>query len=69
MAALSCQILHYGRDALIGTAMILQHLTNLDISLSQLLATDAGSMRCRKGKIPLGNLDADHVLICTGRKV
>lgn len=53
--------LHYGRDALIGTAMILQHLTDLDVSMSALLA-QMPVYAMSKGKIPLGQLDADHVL-------
>ena len=59
--------LHYGRDALIGTAMILQHLTNLEISLSQLLA-QMPKYAMSKGKIPLGDLDADHVLAVLAEK-
>ena len=53
--------LHYGRDALIGTAMILQHLTDLDTSMSALLQR-MPVYAMSKGKIPLGELDADHVL-------
>ncbi|MEM8485467.1 MAG: phosphoglucosamine mutase [Bacteroidota bacterium] len=53
--------LHHGRDALIGAAMILQHLTDEDISMSELLAR-MPVYAMSKGKIPLGELDADHVL-------
>ncbi|MBX2818164.1 MAG: phosphoglucosamine mutase [Rhodothermaceae bacterium] len=53
--------LHYGRDALIGTAMVLQHLTNLGISLSELESTMPKYVMT-KGKIPLGDIDADAAL-------
>ncbi|MFK7845700.1 MAG: phosphoglucosamine mutase [Rhodothermales bacterium] len=59
--------LHYGRDALIGTAMILQHLTDQDISLSQ-LRDRMPAYAMSKGKIPLGDLNADHVLAVLAEK-
>ncbi len=59
--------LHYGRDALIGTAMILQHLTDKHTTLSALRAS-MPRYAMSKGKIPLGNLDADHVLSVLANK-
>jgi len=53
--------LHYGRDGLIGTAMVLQHLTNLGTTLSELESTMPQYVMT-KGKIPLGEIDADAVL-------
>ena len=53
--------LHYGRDALVGTAMILQHLTNLGTSLSELQSVMPQYVMT-KGKIPLGDIDADGAL-------
>ena len=53
--------LHYGRDALVGTAMILQHLSNLGISLAELQSLMPQYVMT-KGKIPLGDLDADGAL-------
>ncbi len=53
--------LHYGRDALVGVAMILQHLSDDQISLSELHDT-MPVYAMYKGKIPLGDLDADQVL-------
>lgn len=59
--------IHYGRDALIGAAMILQHLTDQDLSLSQ-LRDQMPAYAMSKGKIPLGDLDADHVLAVLAEK-
>lgn len=59
--------LHYGRDALIGTAMVLQHLANLEISLSE-LHSRMPVYAMSKGKIPLGDLDADFVLSALAEK-
>lgn len=53
--------LHYGRDALVGTAMILQHITNLGTSLADLQALMPQYVMT-KGKIPLGDIDADSAL-------
>ena len=53
--------LHYGRDALVGTALMLQHLTNLNCSLSD-LKERMPSYTMTKGKIPLGDLNADEAL-------
>ena len=53
--------LHFGRDALVGTAMILQHLTNQGASLADLQATMPQYVMT-KGKIPLGDIDADGAL-------
>lgn len=53
--------LHYGRDALVGVAMILQHLTNENKSLSQFKA-EMPKYYISKNKITLENVDADAVL-------
>ena len=53
--------LHYGRDALVGTAIILQHLTNLNCTLAD-LQQRMPSYTMTKGKIPLGDLNADEAL-------
>ena len=53
--------LHYGRDALVGTAMILQKLANDNLALSE-LHKSMPSYVMSKGKIPLGDLDADGAL-------
>lgn len=53
--------LHYGRDALVGTAMVLQHLANREVSLSELRET-LPVYHISKNKIPLGDLDPDALL-------
>lgn len=53
--------LHYGRDALVGTAMVLQHLTDTGAALSEVHA-DLPSYVMAKQKLPLDGLDADAVL-------
>ena len=53
--------LHYGRDALVGTAIVLQHLTNLNCTLAE-LQQRMPAYTMTKGKIPLGDLNADEVL-------
>lgn len=53
--------LHYGRDALVGTAIILQHLSDLNCTLAELQGS-MPSYTMTKGKIPLGDLDADGAL-------
>ena len=53
--------LHYGRDALVGTALVLQKLANENKKLSEVHAS-LPKYVMSKGKIPLGNLDADGVL-------
>jgi len=52
---------HYGRDALVGAAMVLQHLANLEQSLSELVAS-LPRYAIVKHKLPLDNLDADQAL-------
>ncbi len=52
---------HYGRDALVGAAMVLQHLANLEQSLSELVAA-LPRYAMVKHKLPLDRLDADQVL-------
>lgn len=52
---------HYGRDALVGAAMILQHLANLEQSLSELVAT-LPRYAMVKYKLPLDHLDAETAL-------
>ena len=53
--------IHYGRDALIGVAMVLQHLVNQKASLSELKSL-LPAYTIVKSKVPLGNLDADALL-------
>jgi len=53
--------LHYGRDALVGTAMVLQHLANTGKSLSE--HHDAlPHYAIVKDKLPLDGLDVDRLL-------
>ncbi len=59
--------LHYGRDALAGTALILQHLANERIALSQLLDR-MPKYTMSKGKIPLGDLNPDEALAKLAKK-
>lgn len=58
-----CPDLHYGRDALVGIAMVLQHLTEKDMSASEYRAT-LPDYYMSKNKIQLDELgkDADEVL-------
>ncbi len=53
--------LHYGRDGLIGVAMVLQHLADTGQALSD-FRTAFPSYVISKNKIPLGTLNADAVL-------
>ncbi len=53
--------LHYGRDALVGTALILQHLTNSASSLSELVSS-MPTLKIAKLKTDIGDLDPDTVL-------
>lgn len=53
--------LHYGRDALIGVAMVLQHLANEEKSLSDLQA-ELPAYVIRKHKTPIGEHDPDRLL-------
>lgn len=53
--------LHYGRDALVGVAMVLQHLANKTVSLSTLRGT-LPTYTIRKNKTPIGDLDPDALL-------
>lgn len=53
--------LHYGRDALAGTAMILQHLANEGISLSQ-WRESLPAYSISKNKLPIGDNDPDAIL-------
>ncbi len=53
--------LHYGRDALVGTAMVLQYLAEADTSLSEVRA-QYPSYVISKNKMPLDAVDADSVL-------
>ncbi|PSQ90079.1 MAG: phosphoglucosamine mutase [Bacteroidetes bacterium QS_8_64_10] len=56
------QDLHYGRDALAGTAMVLQHLANEQAKLSALQA-DYPSYEMVKDKVPLGEGDDPDELL------
>jgi phosphomannomutase len=53
--------LHYGRDALVGAAMILQHLAERGVSLAE-LRQGLPVYVLSKNKIPLGDLDPDALL-------
>lgn len=53
--------LHYGRDALVGAAMILQHLAEQDTSLSAYRKT-LPTYTISKNKLALGTADPDEVL-------
>ncbi|MBL7979333.1 MAG: phosphoglucosamine mutase [Bacteroidetes Order II. Incertae sedis bacterium] len=53
--------LHHGRDALVGTAIVLQHMVNTGKSLSQLKA-GYPAYSISKNKITLDKVDADTVL-------
>lgn len=53
--------LHYGRDALVGTAIVLQHLVNTGKTLAELRA-EMPAYFISKNKITLENVDADAVL-------
>lgn len=53
--------LHYGRDALVGATMILQHLANEGVALSEVRA-DMPQYHIVKQKIQIGTLDPDALL-------
>ncbi len=53
--------LHYGRDALAGTAIVLQHLANQAKTLSELRA-ELPAYTISKNKTPIGDVDPDSVL-------
>ncbi len=53
--------LHYGRDALVGVALVLQHLAETGQSLSQ-IRDSYPAYHIAKHKVPLGDLDADALL-------
>ena len=59
--------LHYGRDALVGTAMILQHLAAEEISLSA-WRDQMPVYHMSKGKIPLDGLNPDEILVQLAHK-
>ncbi len=53
--------LHYGRDALVGTAIILQHLLEFDGTLSELKA-ELPEYHIAKSKIAVGDKNPDEVI-------
>lgn len=53
--------LHHGRDALVGVAMVLQHLANEATTLAEVRA-ELPSYTISKQKTPLGDQDPDAVL-------
>ena len=59
--------LHYGRDALIGVALILQHLTEEGRALSDLLR-DLPKLQMVKLKTDIGDLDPDEILLRMANK-
>lgn len=53
--------LHYGRDALVGVAITLQHLANEQLTLSEVSA-DLPAYVISKKKTPIGDHDPDELL-------
>ena len=53
--------LHYGRDALVGVAMILQHLAETKMPLSE-MKTGLPSYALSKNKLPVGGLQPEMLL-------
>lgn len=53
--------LHYGRDALVGTVLTLEHLAEQNKSLSQ-LKDEMPQYSIAKKKIELGNIDPDEIV-------
>lgn len=53
--------LHYGRDALAGAAMVLQHLADEETTLAEIGAA-LPRYAIAKTKMPLGEMDADRLL-------
>jgi phosphomannomutase len=53
---------HLGRDAIVGTALVVQQLAEFDGSMSQLKAT-LPHFEIVKGKVQVGNLNANSVLL------
>ena len=53
--------LHYGRDALVGIAMVLQHLTNQETTLSR-IKKDLPHYVIAKHKLPIEGRDPDKLL-------
>ena len=53
--------LHHGRDALVGTAMVLQHLANLEATLSE-VRDSLPTYHIVKQKTEIGDLDPDGLL-------
>jgi phosphomannomutase len=53
--------LHYGRDALAGAALVLQHLAETGKSLSE-IGADYPEYHISKNKLPLDGLDAKDLL-------
>lgn len=53
--------LHHGRDALVGTAMVLQHLVNEGVSMTDVRA-DLPKYHIVKQKTQIGSLDPDALL-------
>lgn len=53
--------LHYGRDALVGTAMILQLLAERDITAEE-YRSSLPDYEMRKSKMPLADIDGDAIL-------
>lgn len=59
--------LHYGRDALVGVAMVLQHLTNQQAKLSEVRA-GLPAYTISKNKTEIGDLDPDTLLAAMAKK-
>lgn len=59
--------LHYGRDALVGVAMVLQHLVEENSSLSDVVAS-LPTLKIVKMKTDIGSLDPDALLLAIAEK-
>jgi phosphomannomutase len=59
--------LHYGRDAMVGVAIVLQHLANEGTSLSE-LRKSLPVYKIVKQKTPVGNLNPDALLTGLAQK-
>lgn len=59
--------LHYGRDALAGTALVLQHLANEKRSLAD-MRDDLPAYTISKNKTPIDDVDPDSVLAVMAKR-
>ncbi len=59
--------IHYGRDALVGIALILSELAEFDGKVSEYKKT-LPEYHIRKAKMELNKIDADKILMCLSKK-